>query len=262
MKLAFVNSKILILAMLFLHPINAVASNIYNPEIYKYNYSLDDEFDDECSDLDDPFEKINRKIFVFNSVLDHFLLKPVARGYKALLNDYTRDKIGNFVDNTNVPLTMINNAIQLDTGATLVSFWQFVINSTLGVGGLYDVAGAEGVKASPQTFGSTLARYGVGPGPYIIMPFFGGSSMRDVLDASVLNTAMNPLKYELHSDFKFGLFAVTLVQKRSDLLAFTDYIEKTSSDPYTAVRSSLHQYREKDLRYPASYRCKRIYMNK
>jgi phospholipid-binding lipoprotein MlaA len=252
--------KSMVLVALLVSTTNVMSNTIYTPEVYKYNYSLDDAVEDECSDLDDPFEKYNRKIFAFNSFLDHFFLKPIAKGYKALFNSYTRDKVGNFVDNFNVPLTTVNNILQLEGKEALVSFWQFAINTTLGVGGLYDVAGPEGVKTLPQTFGSTLARYGVGPGPYIIIPFFSGSSVRDMLDVPILNSAMNPLKYVVHSDFRDGMLLTSLIQKRSELLSFTDYVEKNSTDPYTVIRSSIHQHREKDLRYPTSYRCKRIYL--
>lgn len=223
---------------------------------YKYNYSM---VDDECTDLDDPLEKLNRKIFVFNSVLDHFILRPIAKGYTKALNDYTRDKISNFVDHVNVPLTVVNNILQGDGNNTLLSFWQFTINTTLGVGGFFDVAADVGLKTPPQTFGSTLARYGAGPGPYVVLPFFGSSNMRDIFDPLFFNSKLNPLKHQLHRDFSLPLTAVTLVQKRSEALPFTDYVTKNSSDPYVTIRSTAHQYREKNLRYPASYRCKRIY---
>jgi len=251
--------KLLLVAVLILTPTQSSAATVYTEEAYQYNYSLDDNAEDECSDLDDPYEKLNRKIFAFNSVMDHLILKPIAKGYKAIFNSYSRDKIGNFIDNTNVPLSFVNNALQLDTKNTLLSFWQFAINSTLGVGGLYDVSAQFGLKTSPQTFGSTLARYGVAPGPYIILPFYGGSGARDVLDKPVLNSGMNPLKYKLHHDFRIGLLAANVVHQRAELLSFTDYVEKNSPDPYSIIRSSIHQYREKDLRYPLGYRCKRFY---
>jgi phospholipid-binding lipoprotein MlaA len=223
---------------------------------YKYNYSM---VNDECADLDDPMEKLNRKIFIFNSVLDYFILRPIAKGYTKLLNDYTRDKVSNFVDNVNVPLTFVNNVLQADSNNSLISFWQFTINSTLGVGGFFDIAGDFGIKTSPQTFGSTLAHYGAGPGPYVVLPFFGSSNMRDIFDPLIFNSKFNPLKHKLHRDFSLAVTGVTLVQKRSEALPFTDYVTKNSSDPYVTIRSTAHQYREKNLRYPASYRCTRVY---
>lgn len=244
-------SLLLLLISVFLHGSAVFAATYSNT----YRYSLDD----ECSDLDDPFEKLNRKIFVFNSILDHFLLRPVAKGYKAIFNDYTRDKIGNFIDNTNVPLTFVNNVLQLDLDNSLLSFWQFFINTSLGLGGIFDIAAdIDGLKTTPQTFGSTLARYGVGPGPYVMLPFLGGTNMRDILDTPIMNDKLNPLRYALHRDFRIGLTASSLIHKRAELLPFTDYVEKNSSDPYATIKSSLHQRRESGLRYPASYHCKRV----
>ncbi len=233
-----------------------LSTGAFAGDSYKYNYSM---VDDECNDLDDPLEKLNRKVFVFNSVLDYFILRPIAKGYTKVLNEYSRDKISNFVDNVNVSLTVMNNIFQADADNALQSFWQFTIKTTLGVGGFFDVAANVGLKTSPQTFGSTLARYGAGPGPYVVLPFFGSSNMRDIFDPLFFNSKFNPLKHQLHRDFSLPLAGVTLVQKRSEALPFTDYVTKNSSDPYVTIRSTAHQYREKNLRYPASYRCKRIY---
>lgn len=226
---------------------------------YKYNYSMKDAMNDECSDIDDPLEKINRKVFIFNSVLDHFILKPITKGYIKVLNDYTRDKVSNFVDNVNVPLTTVNNVLQGDGDNALLSFWQFTINTTLGLGGFFDVASNFDLKTSSQTFGSTLARYGVGPGPYLVLPFYGSSNVRDMFDPLMFNNKLNPVKHALHRDFATAVTITTLVQKRSEAMPFTDYVTKNSSDPYVTIRSAAHQYREKNLRYPASYRCTRIY---
>lgn len=226
---------------------------------YKYNYSMTDAVNDECSDIDDPFEGFNRKIFTFNAVLDHFILRPIAKGYTKALNDYTRDKISNFVDNVSVPLTTVNNVLQADADNALLSFWQFTINTTLGIGGFFDVAADFGLKTTPQTFGSTLARYGASPGPYLVLPFFGSSNVRDMFDPLMFDNKLNPVKHVLHREFATAITITKLVQKRSEALPFTDYVSKHSSDPYVTIRSTMHQYREKNLRYPASYRCKRIY---
>lgn len=232
-------------------------TNVFASSNAGYNYSLED----ECSDLDDPFIKLNRKIFIFNSVLDHFLLRPVARGYKSLVSDYNRDKISNMIDNFYVPLTTVNNILQFDADNTIVSFWQFVINSTFGIGGLFDITTSFGIeKTKPQTFGGTLARYGVGPGPYVILPFYGSTNMRDIFDSILFNGKLNPLVQSTHRDFVLGMTATTLVQRRSEILDFTDYVTKTSSDPYITIRSTFHQYRQQNLRYPSTYKCKRIYM--
>ena len=208
-----------------------------------------------CSDIDDPFEKLNRHIFTFNAVLDHFLLKPVARGYSNMFSDATKARVGNVLENTQVPLTMVNNTLQLEGHNILLSFWQFMINSTLGIGGIEDVARKNGLHVEPQTLGSTLASYGVGPGPYIILPFYPGTSFREMLDTPIANAAMNPLTYKLSRGVKKTITGARLVHERADILPVTDHIEKTSPDPYITIRSYNFQHREKQVRYPSHYRC-------
>jgi phospholipid-binding lipoprotein MlaA len=246
----YILSHALAIALLFTNCALATENNEYK----SYNYDIDR----RCSDLDDPFEKFNRKVFVFNSVLDHFILKPVAKGYIALSNEYFRNRVDNFIDNINMPLTVTSNILQLDIHNTLKSFWQFVVNTTIGVGGAYDAAASFDLTTEPQTFGSMLARYGARPGPYIVLPFFGGMNMRDVLDAPLMDNNMNPLKHALHRDFKLALTAATVLNKRAILMPFTDYVAKNSPDAYISIRTALHQVREKALRYPAGYRCRTI----
>jgi phospholipid-binding lipoprotein MlaA len=208
-----------------------------------------------CSDIEDPLEKLNRRIFLFNSVLDHFLLRPVAKGYNNIFSENTKARVGNFFENTQVPLTIVNNTLQLEGHKTLLSFWQFMINTTLGVAGIEDVAKKRGLDVDPQTLGSTLASYGVGPGPYIILPFFPGSSFRDMLDTPIANSAMNPLVYSYSRGVKRIISGTRLVHERAEILPMTDHIERTSPDPYVTVRSYNFQHRESKVHYPKNYRC-------
>lgn len=215
---------------------------------------------DECSGIDDPYEPLNRKIFVFNSFLDYILLKPVAKSYKILVPDYAKDRVGNFVDNLTVPVTVVNNTLQLRMRDTIIGTWQFIINTTLGIGGLFDVASKMGIHTEPQTFGSTLARYGVRPGPYIVVPFFGSSNGRDITDI-IIQSKIDPIKYHMNSYQKTGYTLTSMVHKRAEILDITDAIARESADPYAAIRSLVHQRRENSLRYPAKIkeRCRYTY---
>jgi len=145
---------------------------------YKYNYN---QFNGKCS-VYDPYEKLNRKIFAFNSVVDTFLLRPVAKIYGRFTNDYTKNRVGSFVDNISEPLSTVNYTLQGNPEGILKSFWRFAINSTFGIAGMFDIASKFGLKPPQQTLGSTLAYYGTGPGPYIVLPFYGGINARDVSD--------------------------------------------------------------------------------
>lgn len=235
-----------------------ITNNKFNTEPDKENMAVELDFDyGSCSDIDDPFEGINRKIFMFNSVLDHFFLRPVAKGYRMAVSEGVRDKIGNALYNTKVPLTMVNNALQGEGNKTLQSFWQFVINSTLGVAGTHDIAKARGLHVEPQTLGSTLASYGFGPGPYIVLPFYGSTNTRDVLDTPFANKEMNPLQHVMSSNTSLAISAGTLVSDRADILPFTDHVTRTSTDPYITIRAAVHQRRENAVHYPSSYKCKK-----
>jgi len=237
------NIKINLINILFFIHVLTLNLHVRAELNYKYNenYKNDEKTYDEVYD---PYQKLNRKIFAFNSVLDHLILRPIAVGYKNITNDYTKARVGNFIDNINEPLTIVNYTIQLNANGTLKSLWRFIINTTLGVGGLFDIASKVNLNSNPQTFGNSLAHYGVGPGPYLVIPFFGGTNARDVTDSLFSNNALNPLKYSMHRDFKVIFASTKLVHDRTKILPFTDHVAKTSTDPYITIRTSIHQNRE------------------
>lgn len=239
--------KIYLLLLLTFSISNSYAAEYQN---YSHSYSLEDE---SKKDYDDPFESFNRKVFIFNSILDHLFLKPVAKGYKNIFSDYTRTRVGNVIDNLAVPLSTVNYGLQANIDCTLASFWKFVVNSILGVGGAYDVAEMTGITVESQTFGNVLAHYGVKPGPYVILPIYGSTNMRDVFDKPVLNREMNPVSYHLSRGIENALTATTIVEKRASILEFTDYISKNSPDPYTAIRSAMYQLRESKIDNQCKY---------
>lgn len=231
--------------------LNSYAARKNKDDNYHYDYNA---MNDKCS-VYDPYQGVNRKIYIFNAVLDTFILRPVAKGYGKFTNDYTKGRVGSFIANVNEPLSTVNYGAQGKGEGMGKSFWRFAINSTLGIGGLFDVASKFDVKSQPQTFGNTLAHYGVGAGPYIVVPFFGGSSARDVMDSIVLNSALNPIKYPMHSSFKTGLFAVNLVHSRDVIMPFTDYVTKNSTDTYITIRDAIINERESKVIYPAGFKC-------
>lgn len=225
-----------------------------------YNYSYD--LEDECVEIDDPYERLNRKLFAFNSFLDHVMLRPVAKGYRTFVPEYGRERIGNALDNMTTPLTVVNNALQFKLQDTLLSFWKFGLNTVFGIGGTYDFAGQNGLKMKQQTFGSTLAYYGVAPGPYLVVPVFGPSSVRDATDI-VMSGPLNPTNYMLHQDARDVRKVVSMVHKRAEILKVTDKIAETSADSYASIRSMYHQKRESELEYPKGFKkCNRAFYKK
>ena len=220
-------------------------------EFEDYNYAS---LNERCRPYD-PYEKLNRKFYFFNAVLDTFILRPIAKGYIKFTNDYTKNRIGSFVDNIETPLYMIQYGLQANGEGVLKSFWRFVINSTMGVAGLFDVASKLGLYVEPQTLGSTLAYYGVGPGPYIVLPIFGGTNARDITDSLFTNNALNPLKFYLPSDFKTGVTGAKLIHNRAKIMPFTDYVAENSPDSYVAIRDASWQAREAKMAYPKGFIC-------
>lgn len=211
--------------------------------------------DKGCSVVYDPYEKLNRKIFMFNSTLDYFILRPVAVVYRKATGDYVKARVNSFMSNIATPLTSVNYALQGNFTDSMKSLWRFAINTTIGVAGLFDVASKAGLSPTAQTFGNTLAHYGIGPGPYLVVPFFGGTNARDALDPLVFNNALNPVKYYLHSSFKNGMFIVKMVNDRAEVLPVTDYVSANSPDPYIAIREAIHQNREFNVEYPTTFKC-------
>jgi phospholipid-binding lipoprotein MlaA len=224
---------------------------------YAYNYAA---LNNRCQ-VYDPYESFNRKIFVVNSVLDTFILRPFAKGYGRFTNQYTKQRIGSFVDNISEPLSTVNYGLQGKSNGMFKTFWRFTINSTFGVLGLFDVASKVGLKAESQTFGNTLGHYGVGSGPYIVLPLFGGMGDRYVInlrincDLNLIKTGFIPTNHQLHSDFNRVTTVVNIIHKREMIMPFTDHISKNSPDPYIAIRDAIIQQREAQMDYPVGFKC-------
>ena len=128
---------------------------------------------------DDPLEPMNRVIFGFNEVIDDNILEPVVEGYRFITPDPVEDSVSNFFNNLGEINTIVNSALQMKLDKTISSTSRFVINSSVGIFGLFDVATSLGIPRHREDFGQTLGYYGISPGPYLVLPFFGPSSFRD-----------------------------------------------------------------------------------
>lgn len=222
---------------------------------YEFDYNLDDNVEAECNDLADPFERVNRKIFYFNSFLDYITLKPLAKAYGKFVPNYTKNRVGNFVDNIYEPVTTVNYGFQGNLTKLLSSFWKFTINTTIGIGGTHNVAAQMGLNHKSQSFGSTLAYYGASPGPYVVLPLMGSTNMRDMWDMIAFDNKLNPLNINAPSRARDAYTVIRLIHKRHEIMPFAEHVVKNSTDPYVAIRSALHQRRESKIQYPANYRC-------
>jgi phospholipid-binding lipoprotein MlaA len=203
---------------------------------------LDDE--DEELDVYDPLEIINRGTFWFNDKLYFYLLKPVAKGYRWIMPEPLMLGIGNFFSNLTSPVRIINAGLQgkfADAGNELT---RFGVNTTIGIGGLFDTAKDHfNLKKKEEDTGQTLGYYGIGPGPYLVLPFFGPSSFRDGI--GLLADARLTATYYLWEDRDFwaavALYAINTIALDKDTY---EGVKKDALDPYLFVRDAWTQYRQ------------------
>ena len=191
----------------------------------------------------DPYENLNRKVFVVNQVFDQVLLKPVARGYSNYAPNFIQDTVGNFFGNLADVWTAVNNFLQGKPREGIQDTGRVAVNTVFGVAGLADVATKLGFPKHQEDFGQTLGVWGVKPGPYVMLPLFGPSTMRDAV-AKPLDLYADPLNLSTRADVEYSLRAMRLVDDRARLLPTTDMIEKVALDPYQFVRDAHFQRRE------------------
>jgi phospholipid-binding lipoprotein MlaA len=195
----------------------------------------------------DPFEDVNRGVFAFNTVVDNALFKPVARGYRAAVPKPARTGVRNFLANLRNPISFANNLLQGDVSGAGVVLQRTAINTIFGLGGLIDVAAARGIHDDPEDFGQTLASWGVGTGPYLVVPFLGPATLRDGT-GTIVDIVADPVNIlAVNQEWPAVLYTragLTLLDKREELLDVTDDLEKNSFDYYASMRSVYLQNRE------------------
>jgi phospholipid-binding lipoprotein MlaA len=197
------------------------------------------------SNPDDPFESFNRSMYAFNDTLDVYVMKPVAKGYQAITPDPIDRGISNFFSNLDDVLVLFNDLFQLKFGQAASDTARFVINSTVGLLGFIDVATDIGLPKHNEDFGQTLGYWGVDSGPYLVLPFFGPSSVRDGVGLAVDLTIENELYYDNMSDpHRRGMFMLDAIDTRADLLSATNIIDETAPDPYAFIRDAWIQRRQ------------------
>lgn len=190
----------------------------------------------------DPFEKTNRKIFAFNDYLDRNLLVPVAKGYNAITPRVVNNGISNAYSNALEPLTTVNDVAQLKFGRGVTAVSRFVVNSTVGFFGVFDVASKIGLPAHKEDFGQTLGYWGVGNGPYLVLPLFGPRTLRHTVGH--VGDYYTGMSYTYFGDnlgedaLMFGLKGLDL---RASLLGSEEFI---TGDRYLFIRSAYLQNQE------------------
>jgi phospholipid-binding lipoprotein MlaA len=198
----------------------------------------------------DPYENSNRAVFAFNLKLDSWTLKPTARRYSEHVPEEVRDAIRNLEENLDRPVVFANDLLQGEGKRAGESAGRFLLNSTFGLAGLLDVASRVGIATHDEDFGQTLAVWGVGEGPYLMLPLLGPSSPRDAA-GSLGDVALDPTVYisiKHHTYWIAGRQYLRLVDARARNLDVLEGIERDSLDFYATSRSLYRQHRQSEIR--------------
>ena len=226
------------------------AQELDNEEALNEEYEEDPEYleEEEMEEqIPDPLESINRVVFKFNDRLYFWVLKPVAKGYSAIVPEELRVLVRNFFNNVATPIRLVNNLLQLKIKSASNELIRFGINSTIGMMGLYDIAKSEmGIKMQDEDFGQTLGVWGAGPVIYLNWPIVGPSNVRDSL-GFVGDYFLDPVNYVNPMLDRYAIKISDTVNRTSLRIGDYEEIKKDAIDPYAAIRDIYFQYRESKI---------------
>lgn len=205
--------------------------------------------DELTNDPGDPFERYNRTMHNINDGLDRAILKPVAKGYRAVSPEFVETGVNNFFWNLQDFRNALNNGLQFKIGKAFSDVGRICVNTTIGLLGFIDVASKFGLEKHDEDFGQTLGYWGVGTGPYIVLPLLGPSNLRDA-PSIIADSAAHPIYkpwpwlIELNDTELLALFAVDGVRKRANLLKLEEKVEEIARDEYIFIRDAFLDNRE------------------
>lgn len=198
----------------------------------------------------DPFEDVNRAVFSFNQKTDEAVIRPVFKGYRKVVPSPARTGIRNFLRNLRSPMIFANQLLQGNIKGAGNTFTRATVNTIIGVGGLIDVAAAEGIEYEVEGFGQTLGVWGVDSGPYLVLPLIGSSSLRDY-SGYLVDIYFDPLSmYWRNIDENWAIWTragATYLDTRDEIMDGVKSLRDNSIDPYAAVRSAYYQHRADQL---------------
>lgn len=193
--------------------------------------------------VDDPWEPVNKRIFTFNQYFDDWFMRPLAKGYAAVLPPPAQQGVQNFFSNLDDVTVLINNLLQGKPADAASDGGRVLLNTTFGVAGLWDVASRVGLQKHDEDFGQTLGVWGVGPGPYVIMPFLGPSNLRDTIGFGV-DVASSPVSSPDDPATRNSMHALSIVDTRVQALQFDDLMY---GDVYIFMREAYMQQRQYEV---------------
>jgi phospholipid-binding lipoprotein MlaA len=200
----------------------------------------------KSADVRDPWESMNRSVYNFNEVLDNAAIKPAAKLYTAVLPSPVRTGVHNFIGNLGDVWTFANTAMQLKGQAAAETLMRISVNTFFGLGGVLDVASEMRLEKRNEDFGQTLGYWGVKSGPYVVLPIFGPSTLRDTL-ATPIDMQGNVVQQFNDTATRNVLTGLRVIDVRSGFLESLDVIKAAALDPYTFVRDAYLQKRENDV---------------
>jgi phospholipid-binding lipoprotein MlaA len=196
----------------------------------------------------DPIEPVNRALFVFNDKAYFWVMKPVARGYRAVVPEGVRLSVRNFFSNIAMPIRFVNNLLQGKIRNSGVELLRFAINTTAGIGGLFDPAKNDfHIEPRDEDLGQTLGKYGAGHGLYIVLPLLGPSSLRDAIGLAG-DAFLDPVYYVGDTEMMVGAKVLKTENEVSLRIGEYEDLTKAAIDPYVAVRDAYTQYRAKKVK--------------
>lgn len=206
----------------------------------------------EFDQINDPLEPANRVIFSANEGIDTYFLRPLAVGYRAVVPTFGRDRVSDFLDNLKSPAYLVNDLLQGNFTMAGSTIGRFALNSSFGVLGLMDVAEPMGLPGHTADFGETLGVWGIGEGPYLVLPLYGPSNPRDAIGL-VADSYTDPLDYYLQTGGRHWAYwtrlGMTAISQREAYLDSLDDVKRTSLDYYSTLRSLYRQRRTALINY-------------
>lgn len=191
----------------------------------------------------DPYEPFNRKMYQFNDFIDTYALKPIANLYLKVVPKPVVKGISNIYSNIDTVPTVINDVLQVNFYQASSDFWRLAVNSTVGIAGFFDVATSIGLEPNKEDFGLTLARWGYTSSNYLVLPFFGPSTIRDGIGIPVDYYGFSIYPYITPVSQRYQLYGLGIVSHRADLLKFQQLFEQASLDKYVFLRDAYLQRR-------------------
>lgn len=194
----------------------------------------------------DPWEGFNRGVYSFNETMDDMLFNPIGKVYNAITPDVVDSGVSNFFSNIGQISVVANDLLQFKFDKAANDSVRFFINTTLGLFGFFDVLSSD-LPSGDEDFGQTLAYWGIGPGPFLMVPFFGPATVRDATGFAVDQSLLNPIAYLENDKLRAGLLSLNYIDFKSDLLSTRDLLEEASLDKYEFTKNAYFEKRASQI---------------